>query len=87
MIGTVGKVELLSIFATALCECWNVSDKYAWDYAADLKQLCACDSYDLYDGEQAFDIIKPGFHISRKDRKHMVANMFFKLSMCVLVFT
>ena len=22
-------------FATAVCECWNVSDKYTWDNAAD----------------------------------------------------
>ena len=24
--------------------------------------------------------LKPGLHISRKDRKHLFANMFFKLS-------
>ena len=31
--------------------------------------------------------VKPGLYISRKDRKHMVANMFFKLFRYVLVFT
>ena len=30
LIGMVGKVELLSTFATAVCECWNVSEKYSW---------------------------------------------------------
>ena len=29
--------------------------------------------------------IKPGFHISRKDRKHMLENKFFKLSSYDLV--
>ena len=36
---TVGKVELISTFTTAVCESWNVSDKYTWDNAGDLKQL------------------------------------------------
>ena len=36
---TVGKVELISTFTTAVCESWNVSDKYTWDKAGDLKQL------------------------------------------------
>ena len=31
--------------------------------------------------------VKPGLHISRKDRKHMVANTFFKLFTYALVFT
>ena len=31
--------------------------------------------------------VKPGLYISCKDRKHMVANMFFKLFRYVLVFT
>ena len=31
--------------------------------------------------------VKPSLYISRKDRKHMIANMFFKLFMYVLVFT
>ena len=35
----VGKVELISIFTTAVCESWNVSDKYTCDNAGDLKQL------------------------------------------------
>ena len=38
--GTDGKVELISTFTTAVCESWNVSDKYTWDNAGDLKQLC-----------------------------------------------
>ena len=37
--GTVGKVELISTFTTAVCESWNVSDKCTWDNAGDLKQL------------------------------------------------
>ena len=39
LTGTVGKVELISTFTTAVCESWNVSDKYTWDKAGDLKQL------------------------------------------------
>ena len=39
LTGTVGKVELISIFTTAVCESWNLSDKYTWDNAGDLKQL------------------------------------------------
>ena len=39
LIGTFGKVELISTFTTAVCETWNVSDKYTWDNAGDLKQL------------------------------------------------
>ena len=39
LTGTVGKVELISTFTTAVCESWNVSDKYSWDNAGDLKQL------------------------------------------------
>ena len=35
----VGKVELISTFTTAVCESWNVSDKYTSDNAGDLKQL------------------------------------------------
>ena len=31
--------------------------------------------------------LKPGLHISRKDRKHMIANTFLNLSRYVLVFT
>ena len=29
--------------------------------------------------------LKPGLHISRKNRKHRLENMFFKLSRCGLV--
>ena len=43
LTGTVGKLELISTFTTAACESWNaswnVSDKYTWDNAGDLKQL------------------------------------------------
>ena len=39
LTGTVGKVELISTFTTADCESWNVSDKYTWGNAGDLKQL------------------------------------------------
>ena len=39
LTGTVGKVELISTFTTAVCESWNVSDKYTWDNAGDLKKL------------------------------------------------
>ena len=28
LTGMVGKVELISTFTTAVCESWNVSDKY-----------------------------------------------------------
>ena len=36
----VGKVELISTFTTAVCESWNVSDKYTWDNAINaIKQL------------------------------------------------
>ena len=34
---TVGKVELISTFTTAVCESWNVSDKYTWDNPGDLR--------------------------------------------------
>ena len=39
LTGTVVKVELISIFTTAVFECWNVCDKYTWDNAGYLKQL------------------------------------------------
>ena len=39
LTGTVGKVELISTFTTAVCESWNVNDKYTWDNTGDLKQL------------------------------------------------
>ena len=39
LTGTVGKVELILTFTAAVCESWNVSDKYTWDNAGDLKQL------------------------------------------------
>ena len=39
LIRTVGKVELISTFTTAVCKSWYVGDKYTWDNAEDLKQL------------------------------------------------
>ena len=30
LTGTVGKVELIPTSTTAVCESWNVSDKYTW---------------------------------------------------------
>ena len=39
LIGTFGKVELISTFTIAVCESWNVSEKYTWDNAGDLKHL------------------------------------------------
>ena len=39
LMEAVGKVELISTFTTAVCESWNVSDKYTWDNAGDLKEL------------------------------------------------
>ena len=36
LTGTVGKVELISTFTTAVCESWNVGDKYTWDNGGDL---------------------------------------------------
>ena len=33
----IWKAELLSTFETAVCECWNLSDKYSCDN--DIKQL------------------------------------------------
>ena len=38
-----------------------------------------------YTWDNAGDL-EPGLHISRKDRKHMVANTFSKLFMFALVF-
>ena len=39
LIGTVRNLELISTFTTAISKSWNVSDKYTWDNAGDLKQL------------------------------------------------
>ena len=39
LTGTIVKVELISTLTTAVCESWNVSDKYTWNNAGDLKQL------------------------------------------------
>ena len=40
-----GKLELIPTFTTGVGECWNVSDKYTWDSAADLKQLSKDQTY------------------------------------------
>ena len=39
LTGTVGKIKLISTFTIAVCESWNVSDKYTWDNAEDPKEL------------------------------------------------
>ena len=39
----IQKVELISTFTTAVCKNWNVSDKYTWDNAGDLKQQLSMD--------------------------------------------
>ena len=39
LTGTVGKVELISTFTTAVCKSWNESNKYTWNNAGDLKKL------------------------------------------------
>ena len=39
LTGTVGKEELIPTSTTAVCESWNVSDKYTWNNAGDRKQL------------------------------------------------
>ena len=39
LTGTVGKVEPISTFTTAVCESWNLSDKYTWDNAGNLKVI------------------------------------------------
>ena len=39
LTGRVGKVELIPTSTTAVCESWNVGDKYTWDNAGDLKRL------------------------------------------------
>ena len=40
LTGTVGKVELISTFATAVCQSWNVSDKYTWDNHLEILNNC-----------------------------------------------
>ena len=39
LTGTVRKVQLIETFTIAVCESWNLSHKYTWDNAGDLKQL------------------------------------------------
>ena len=39
LTGTVGKVELIPTSTTAVCESWNVSDKYTWDNVGDLNPI------------------------------------------------
>ena len=38
------------------------------------------DFYDVIGRIGSISTLKPGLHISRKDRKHLFANMFLKLS-------
>ena len=45
LTGTVGKVELISIFTTVVSESWNVRDKYTWDNAGDLRLQLHCAIY------------------------------------------
>ena len=52
-----------------------MSDKYTWDNVGELKQLFMDQT------------LKPGLDISRKDRKHMFQNMFFKLHRYGLIAT
>ena len=62
LTGTVGKVELISTFTTAVCKSWNVSDKYTWDNAGDLKQLSidqALSEDNRSDQEAVFDNNNP----------------------------
>ena len=37
LTGTVGKVEFIPTSTTAVCESWNLSNKYTWDNAGGLK--------------------------------------------------
>ena len=37
LIGTVTTVELISSFTTAVCEYWNVRDKYKFDNDEDVR--------------------------------------------------
>ena len=61
---------------------WNIND-LQWTIHMPIKLTSTLE------GELIVEIIrvKSGHYIGRKDRKHMVANMFFKLSRYVLVFT
>ena len=65
LTGTVGKVELIATFTTAVCESWNVSDKYTWDNAGDLKQR----SIDQTFSEDITGVIKRQFF-------HVVTHVF-----------
>ena len=38
LIGTVRKIQFISTFTTAVCESWNVSEKYTFDNAGDLSR-------------------------------------------------
>ena len=65
LTGTVGKVELIPTSTTAVCESWNVSDKYTWHNAGDLKQL----SMDQTLSQDNIGVIKTQFF-------HMVMYVF-----------
>ena len=49
--------------------------------------FCHCFESSLFDIFRKGLNLKPGLHISRKDRKHIFANRSFKLSTYALVFT
>ena len=57
LIGTVGKVELIPTSSTAVWESWNVSDKYTWDNAGDLKQLLSMDQTLSEDNRSDYDAV------------------------------
>ena len=67
LIGMVWKVELISTITTAVCESWNVSDKYTWDNATDLKNYPWTKLSERIIGvitRQFFHMITHGFHNS-----------------------
>ena len=68
LIRTVRKVELISTFSTAACESWNVSDKYTWDNAGDLKQL----SMDQNLSEDSRDLKQPDAAASLQANLHSI---------------
>ena len=39
LTGTIGKMELILTFTTAVCKSWNVSDKYTWDNQLEILKL------------------------------------------------
>ena len=41
---TVEKVELIRTSTTAVCESWNVNDKYTWDNQGWISDMHQCDT-------------------------------------------